>query len=286
MEPLERGRLYPADRQAIRPDRILGLQFAILTDSVRQDPVPPSEPSQGEGAPELSVVMPVYNEEGAIAEVVREWLHELESLRIDHELRIYDDGSRDRTSTILEALAATEPRITLIRQTNRGHGPTILRGYREARSAWIFQTDSDGEMDLSGLSGLWARRQEYDFLLGSRQGRSAPPARWLITRVSRWSVRVLYGKGIGDVNTPFRLMRRQCLQDLLRDLPDDLFAPNVILSGLAVRSGLRIYETPVRWLERRQGEASLVGLKAFRPAMRSIIQTASVARRARRSSNR
>lgn len=246
--------------------------------------MPRGETSQRHGTPDLSVVMPVYNEEGAIAEVIREWLDELECLQVDYEFRIYDDGSSDRTPSILERLAEQEPRIVLISHANRGHGPTILRGYRAARGDWIFQTDSDGEMDVGVISDLWARREEYDFLLGSREGRRWSPARWLLTRLSRLSVRIFFGKGIRDVNTPYRLMRRHCLRELLSELPDDLFAPNVILSGLAVRSGLRIYETPVRWLQRRQGEASLIGFTVFRPAIRSLLQTVSAAVRTGRSS--
>lgn len=269
-----------------RSDDGQGLESTLLSATICPDPMPRDQPSQRVGPPDLSVVMPVYNEEGAIAEVVREWLDVLERLQVDYELRIYDDGSRDQTASILERLAEADPRIVLISHANRGHGPTILRGYREARSDWIFQTDSDGEMDVGVIRDLWELREEYDFLLGSRQGRKWTPARWLLTRFSRLSVRIFFGRGINDVNTPYRLMRRSCLRGFLGELPDDLFAPNVILSGLAVRSGLRIYETPVRWLTRRQGEASLIGFSAFRPAFRSLIQTASVALRASRSSLR
>lgn len=227
--------------------------------------------------PALSVVMPVYNEEQAVASVVREWSGELDRLGIDYELRVYDDGSRDRSAEVLAELAGELPRLLLTRQENRGHGPTILRGYREARGEWVFQTDSDGEMEVAGFRSLWEHRRDHDFLVGIRTGRSSTPARWLVTRVSRLAVWILFGRGVSDVNSPFRLMRRERLEELLQDLPGDLFAPNVILSGLAAKRGLRIYETPVRFLERRHGAGSLVSFKILRPAARSLRQTIAVA---------
>jgi dolichol-phosphate mannosyltransferase len=230
-------------------------------------------------SPALTVVMPVYNEAAAIGDVVRAWAKELDRLGIDYELRVYDDGSRDNTATVLEELSHEVPRLLVTRHTNRGHGPTILRGYREARGEWVFQSDSDGEMEPDSFSLLWDRRADYDFLFGIRGGREWTPPRWVMTRASRLAVRMLFGKGVLDVNTPYRLMRRERLAPLLAPLPDDLFAPNVILSGLAVRNHLRIYQTEVPHQGRRTGTASLAGVrKLIKPAMKSLRQTREIAR--------
>jgi glycosyltransferase involved in cell wall biosynthesis len=233
-------------------------------------------------SPALTVVMPVYNEAAAVAGVVRAWAAELDRLGIDYELRVYDDGSRDRTSDVLMELSSELPRVLVTRHSNRGHGPTILRGYREARGEWVFQTDSDGEMEPDSFGKLWNERERHDFLFGTRAGRQWTPARWVMTRVSRLAVRTLFGSGVADVNTPYRLMRRDRLASLVADLPDDLFAPNVILSGLAVRNGLRVWQTPVPHQGRRHGGGSLVSLrKLWKPASRSLRQTFAVARRKR-----
>ena len=160
-------------------------------------------------SPELSVVMPVFNEAAAIGEALQEWTDELDGLGIDYEIRVYDDGSRDATPDVLSQLAKENPRLVVERHENKGHGPTILRGYREAPAPWVFQTDSDGEMDVGGFAALWERREEYDFLFGTRAGRESSPARWLVTRVSRLSVWLLFARGVSDVNTPYRLMRAE-----------------------------------------------------------------------------
>ena len=230
-------------------------------------------------SPALTIVMPVYNEAAAIGDVVRAWAAELDRLGIDYEMRVYDDGSRDASASVLEELSQEVPRLLVTRHSNRGHGPTILRGYREAKGDWVFQTDSDGEMEPHSFSLLWDRRNDYDFLLGIRGGRVWTPPRWVMTRASRLAVRMLFGKGVLDVNTPYRLMRRERLAPLLAKLPDDLFAPNVILSGLAVRHHLRIYQTEVPHQGRRTGVASLSGVrKLIKPAMKSLRQTRDIAR--------
>jgi hypothetical protein len=134
-------------------------------------------------------------------------------------------------------------------------------------------------MEPDSFAKLWERRDGHDFLFGTRAGRQSTPARWMVTRVSRLAVRMLFGKGVRDVNTPYRLMRRARLAPLLAGLPDDLFAPNVILSGLAARERLRLWPTEVPHQGRRHGGGSLVSLrKIVKPAARSLRQTIAVAR--------
>lgn len=207
--------------------------------------------------PELTVVMPVYNEEGAIATVVADWTAALTDLGIDFRLAVYDDGSRDGTERALRDLAARDPRVRVTQHANRGHGPTILRGYREAESPWILQVDSDGEMAAAHFAALWREREAHDFLVGARQDRVSVPLRRLVSAGSRVSVRLLLGRGVRDVNSPYRLMRRDRLRPLLDLLPEAPFAPNVLLSGLAARAGLRIYECPIPHEGRRVGTGSL-----------------------------
>ncbi|HJQ82693.1 MAG TPA: glycosyltransferase family 2 protein [Candidatus Binatia bacterium] len=235
---------------------------------------------------DLSVVIPAYNEEGAIRSVVTSWDDELRALGVDYEIRVYDDGSRDGTGPALEALARERPRVVAIRQENRGHGPTILRGYREARGAWIFQVDGDDEMPASSFRTLWERREQADVVLGYRVERVSPAARRTITAVSRWTVRLLFGAGVRDVNTPYRLFRREALARLVAAVPGDTFAPNVILAGLAVRWGLRVVQLPVPHRGRRTGASSIMRFGMWMAAATAFAQTVRVALRARGAASR
>lgn len=211
--------------------------------------------------PALTVVMPTYDEEASIRGVVEQWTATLDALGVAYELRVYDDGSRDGTGAILEALAAAHPTVVAVRHANRGHGPTILRGYHEARGEWVFQVDSDDEMSPEHFGAVWDRRHEADLVLGYRTGRASTAVRQLVTAGSRLAVRLLFGAALRDVNTPFRLYRRTALAQLLRTVPMDTFAPNVILAGLAVRSGLRVFEVPVPHRARRAGTSSIAGAR-------------------------
>lgn len=225
---------------------------------------------------DLAVVMPVYNEAEAIGPVLKKWGAMLDTLGIRYHIRAYNDGSKDATGKILRAIAeGAGGRVLAIDKPNSGHGPTILRGYREAAEVadWVFQIDSDDEMGPEAFPVLWAARERRDFLVGKRDGRRQPLARKVVSFVSRLCVRLFYGKGVWDVNSPYRLMRAERFAPFYAAIPGDTFAPNVLLSGLAARHGLRVLEVPVPQHDRTTGEVSIKKWRLFRAAVRSFGQT-------------
>ncbi len=224
-------------------------------------------------APELIVVMPVYNERDVIARVAAEWLDMLDGLDVPYRLLLRNDGSRDDTADVLNALSHAS--LEVAHAPNRGHGPTILRACREAaaRAPWIFQTDSDGELPAATFPAFWAEREKADLLIGIRIDRESPWSRRLITSVLRLILRLLFGKGIHDGNCPYRLMRSKAFQPLFDSLPEDTFAPNVLVSGFALRQKLRILELPVPHTSRTTGVCSIRKLKLLRAALKAARQT-------------
>jgi glycosyltransferase involved in cell wall biosynthesis len=226
---------------------------------------------------ELSIVIPVYNEEEAIGAVLDKWVAELDKLGIDYTVNPYNDGSKDGSWDVIRAKEKQYPgRVVGHDKANSGHGPTILQGYRDAADAgyeWVFQVDSDDEMGPEGFAGLWEKRDRYDFLVGTRDGRKQVLPRKIISAVSRMSVRLFYGRSIWDVNTPYRLMRVSAFRDVYREIPSDTFAPNVILSGMAAKLKLRCFEARVPQHDRTTGEVSIKKWKLLKAAMRSFFQT-------------
>ena len=222
--------------------------------------------------------MPVYNEEECITAVVTGWRDELYRLDIDFVMIVINDGSKDGTQKKLEPFSSDD-RIIVIEKENSGHGPTILRGYNLAvdQAEWVFQTDSDDEMSPGSFHELWGRRKDFDALFGCRTKRVQGFSRKFITATSRGIVRVLFGMGVKDVNTPYRLLRGTVLKNILVKIPHDTFAPNVIISGLLSALGARIYNHPVRHKCRRSGTVSIVNLRLWLASIKSFRQTITVA---------
>ena len=229
--------------------------------------------------PELSLVMPVFNEAGNVGGVITDWTDVLTRLGIEYEFLVYDAESTDGTIDVINGLAESNDRVKLHVYPALPHGASVLRGYREAHGAWVFQMDSDAEMPPDSFPELWEHRDNYDFLLGCRQGRTSTLGRRIMTLVSRASIRVLFGKGIRDVNSPYRLIRRTSLTTLIDGMPEETIAPNVILSGLAVRSKLRIYQCWVPHYSRRVGTAPLTKWGFWKIAATAFWQTMSATRR-------
>jgi len=222
----------------------------------------------------LVVVMPVYNEGARLAVTLDEWTRTLARLPdCSWRLEVYDDGSRDDSPARLRAFAARESRVRVHAQPNAGHGPTVLAGYRAATEAdWIFQTDSDGDLDPAALEELWRSRGDADFLAGRRTGRRQNPLRAALSCVSRWAVRLRFGRAIADVNVPFRLMRRTAFAPLFARVPARAFAPNVLLAGLAARAGLRVREIPVACRADR-GNGVTPSRRLLAGAVRALFET-------------
>ncbi|MYB08869.1 MAG: glycosyltransferase family 2 protein [Acidimicrobiia bacterium] len=232
------------------------------------------------GRLELCAVMPVYNEEEIVGEVAESWLEVLDSLGVDYELVAIVDGATDASEQVLRAVAERHPRLVVDVKPNSGHGPTILRGYRRAvvTADWVFQTDSDDEMPAASFSDLWELRHQADAVIGIRTSRNQAPGRRAITRAARFTARVAFGCRLADVNCPYRLMRSTALAPLLAPIPDDTFAPNVAISGMLSRSGVRLAEVPVPHHDRTTGVVSILGRRALRAALRSFAQTVRLSR--------
>ena len=223
---------------------------------------------------DLALVMPVYNEEECIVDVVRSWHGMLNLLGVDFQMLVLNDGSRDGTAEALEDFADYE-RVEVIKKENSGHGPTILLGYRKSveLADWVFQCDSDNEMMPEHFPELWEKRADYDALFGIRTARNQNIGRKLIRVVSRASVHLLYGRSVADVNSQYRLIRSCALQPLVAQITYLTLAPNIIISGLLARRGCRIYNTPVPHQGRTTGTVSIVKWKLWKLAARAFVQT-------------
>ena len=222
----------------------------------------------------LTVVVPIYNEEACIVEVVRSWQKMLRELQISYRIVLLNDGSTDSTQAALQPLEE-EPDLEVINKENSGHGPTILLGYRMAveQADWVFQVDSDNEMKPDRFPDMWCKRESVEAVFGIRHNRAQPAGRKFISWFSRLTVRLLYGKGISDVNVPYRLIRADLLARIIEPLPPHLVAPNVIVAGALIGAGARIEEERVPYTFRTTGTVSILKWKLWKLAATALFQT-------------
>lgn len=207
---------------------------------------------------ELVVVMPVYNEEAAIRGVVEEWVAVLEEVAQEWQFLIIDDGSTDDTPQALEDLQRGHPgRIEIMRHANRGHGQTVLAGYRLAcqqGAHFVFQVDSDGQCDPRYFPSLWALRNRCDVVYGRRVTRRDGWKRSVASLIVKAVIFLCQGVLCEDANTPYRLMRTDELRDQLNVIPETFDLANIALAVQLKRARWRHGSVPIHFRARSGGE--------------------------------
>lgn len=204
----------------------------------------------------LYIVMPAYNEEENIEDVVNQWYPVVEKTGNESCLVIFNDGSKDHTFEKMQALASTRPQFVPVDKSNSGHGATCLYAYRyalEHGADFVFQTDSDGQTDPEEFWTFWEQRHDYDFLIGSRNHRQDGFSRILVTKTLKFIVHLIFGVNVKDANTPFRLMKQENLANYLSIIPSDFFLANVIISTIAVKKKEKIFWQTITFKPRQKG---------------------------------
>jgi dolichol-phosphate mannosyltransferase len=217
------------------------------------------------------VIVPVYNEESTIGAVIDQWCAQLDACAIRYSILALDDGSKDQTAASLKTLQEKwGSKLEWMSQTNSGHGPTILKGYRiavERHVPWTFQIDSDGQCDPQYFSQFWQARDNHDFIAGNRMRREDGAGRVVVSTVLRAVVFLVSRVYCRDANVPYRLMRTSAIAPLLEKIPASSFFTNVAISVLAARAGLRIATIPIVFRDRQGGTTTVSYRKMARHAV-------------------
>lgn len=221
-------------------------------------------------------VMPAYNEEANIEEVVREWHPLCEKINAEgHEAKlvIANDGSKDNTFCIMRQLQKKYPFFTPLDKPNSGHGATVLFLYHYAidhGANYVFQTDSDGQTRPDEFWQMWKNREKYDFQIGTRGCRQDGASRVFVTKTLRFVVWCMFHVWVKDANTPFRLLNIEKLKPILEIIPQDYNLANVAVSAIAVRWHYNIGWYPITFRPRQGGVNSInmkrifgIGVKAL-----------------------
>jgi len=205
----------------------------------------------------ITVVMPAYNEEGAIEGAVREVKEGVLDRVPGSFLCVVNDGSKDRTREILDRLSAADPRVKGIHQPNGGHGAALITGMDAATTDWILLIDSDRQIPLDSFPLAWAKAQEGDGAFGIRVSRKDAPTRIVLTKIIRFVLFLMFFRWIRDANVPYKIIRRSLWKEASRIIPRGTLAPSLFLAIYARVKGFRIAEVPVEHKDRETGEVSI-----------------------------
>ncbi|MBI3980326.1 MAG: glycosyltransferase family 2 protein [Chloroflexi bacterium] len=158
----------------------------------------------------ISAFFPAYNDEATIGGLVERVEATLRQVASEYEIIVIDDGSRDNTGALLDAMVRANPHLRVIHHgQNRGYGGALRSGFAAARLDWVFYTDGDGQYDPAELATLVARlRDGVDVVQGYKIRRQDPVHRIVIGWSYGQFVRLVFGLKIRDVDCDFRLIRR------------------------------------------------------------------------------
>ena len=221
----------------------------------------------------LFIIIPAYNEQENIKQVVTDWYTVVEKYGNDSRLVVIDDGSRDSTYSILQGLVKTMPRLIALTKENSGHGSTVLFGYRyaiENGADYVFQTDSDGQTLPSEFEPFWIARNKYDLSIGYRNKRRDGLSRIFVTKILRLVVYICFRVYVLDANTPYRLMSAATLKENLKYVPDDFFLTNVAVSAIYKKRRQKVHFIPISFRPRQGGTNSINIFKIFKVGLSSI----------------
>ncbi len=209
---------------------------------------------------ELIVVMPVYNEQANIREVLTEWLQTFRALKIAFVFVAVNDGSKDKTLSILQEFqAGSAPELQIIDKPNSGHGRSCRVGYEAAlqqEASWIFQIDSDGQCDPRYFQKLWNARANADCVFGDRRTRDDGSIRVFVSFCCRLLLWGVGGAYVHDPNVPYRLIRAEALRNSLKRIPPELDLQNVLLALALKKNRVRWHVIPIHFRARRSGSST------------------------------
>lgn len=199
------------------------------------------------GEIELSMIVPAYNEAGAIREVLENLVAILDEIPARTELIVVDDHSADETSKI----AAEVEGVRVLRNPrNLGYGHSLLRGMQLARGRYFAISDADGTYPAEELPALWEFIEAgADHVIGARTGKELT-SHFGMRTIYRWLCRLVTGEYVPDANSGLRILDRKLVETLRGDLCRG-FSFTTSLTLASLMSGFVVVFHPIPYNERK-----------------------------------
>lgn len=204
-------------------------------------------------APELSVVIPLHNEEGNLEALYREFTETLERMGRPYEIILVDDGSTDGTLEVLRRLQGSDRRLRVIQfRRNFGQTAAFAAGFSSARGALIVTADGDLQNDPRDIPALVERLESgFDIVCGWRKDRKDPFfSRRLPSMIANRLISWVTGVHLNDYGCSLKVFRADVVKPLRLRGEMHRFLP-----ALASEIGVRIAEVPVNHRPRMHGRS-------------------------------
>ena len=210
-------------------------------------------------SPELSIIIPAYNEESLIMSTLDCLQSYLSARSESFEIIVVDDGSRDHTVALVQQSQKNNDHVRLlINPQNRGKGFSIQRGVLESCGQTIIFTDADLPYELDAIEGfLQALQTGCDLAIGSRvlpgsDVKGVPMLRYVAGQIFSWMVQVVLFQGLPDTQCGFKSFRAEAAKEIFRRLTIGGFGFDVEMLFIARKRKYAIQPVPVHMIEHRQ----------------------------------
>lgn len=202
----------------------------------------------------ISVVIPAFNEEKTIKDVVEDATLILKKLKVDYEIVLVNDGSTDKTGKIIDKLARSRRVRAIHHKKNKGFTGVMRTCFASARKRYVFLAPADGQFDFAELLKFTKAMDRFDVALGYRIKNKESLSRKIMSRLFHILSRSLFGIKFKEIST-VSLWKRSVLQsiEVASDDRSAMMLPELIYK--AMKKNYQFTEVPISWRARGGGKA-------------------------------
>jgi len=212
----------------------------------------------------LSIIIPVYNEE----KVIKQIIENLKKQNLDCEIIVVNDASTDKSKKILENING----IKLINhEHNKGYGASLKTGIKESKNEWILIIDADGTYPAESISKIVKHINKYDMVIGARKKYRpfyGKPAKWFLNKFASY----LTESKVLDLNSGLRMFKKQIVLDFWNLFPQR-FSFTSTLTMICLTNNYKVKNIKINYFKRK-GKSKLKPINSFKKFFGLIIKLA------------